>query len=555
MRSVPRHWSVNQVLIAAALFLTAFANLAFFRNLATAFAETPWGLLHMASLAAVLMCATVLLLALVSFRPLLKPVLVVLFLVAAVSAYFMDTYNVIIDRDMLVNAFETNSAESSDLLTPRLFFYVGLLGLLPSLVLWRVRIRPAPLPKAVGSRLLLAGGALLIMLALALISSAFYAAFVREHKELRYYANPLTPIYSVYKFGKAHLKSGPIEVAAIGEDAAIPATDIDRELVIMVLGETARADRFSLNGYERETNPELARHDVISFTDVSSCGTSTALSVPCMFDIYDRNDFSPDKSAATENALDVLTHAGVRILWRDNNSDSKHVADRIAFEDFRSPDVNPVCDEECRDVGMLSGLQNFIDRQEDGDILIVLHQMGSHGPAYYKRYPEAFRVFTPSCDTNELENCSEDEIGNTYDNTILYTDHFLGQVIEFLRGYDDRFETVMLYASDHGESLGESGLYLHGLPYWLAPDAQTRVPVILWFGRNYHDVDVDAMRKLTDGSLSHDNLFHTLLGVFEVDSDVYDAGKDILQKSRDLAGAPAHATERGVLANLGLASE
>jgi len=462
--------------LAAALFLTAFANLAFFRNLATAFAETPWGLLHMASLAAVLMCATVLLLALVSFRPVLKPVLALLFLVAAASAYFMDTYNVIIDRDMLVNALETNSAESGDLLTPRLFAYVGLLGLLPSLVLWRVRIRPAPLHKAIGSRLLLSGGALLIMLALVLISSAFYAAFVREHKELRYYANPLTPIYSAYKFGKTRLKSGPVEVAVIGEDAAIPAADIDRELVIMVLGETARADRFSLNGYERETNPELAQQGVISFTDVSSCGTSTAISVPCMFDIYDQADFTSDKSVATENALDVLTHAGVNILWRDNNSDSKGVADRIAFEDFRSPDVNPVCDEECRDVGMLSGLQDFIEQKENGDILIVLHQMGSHGPAYYRRYPDAFRVFVPSCDTNELDSCSEEEIGNTYDNTILYTDHFLGQVIEFLRDYDDRFETVMLYASDHGESLGESGLYLHGLPYWLAPDAQMGMP-------------------------------------------------------------------------------
>jgi len=534
MKGLRLHWSVNQVLLAAALFLTAFANLAFFRNLATVFAETPWGLLHMLSLAAVLLCATVLFLTLVTFRSVLKPILVTLFLVAAVSAYFMDTYNVIIDRDMLVNAFQTNSAESGDLLTPRLFAYVGLLGLLPSLVLWRVRVRPAPLYKAVGSRLLLGGGALVVMLALALISSAFYAAFVREHKELRYYANPLTPIYSAYKFGKTRLQAGPVEVAAIGQDAAIPAADIDRELVIMVLGETARADRFSLNGYERVTNPELAEHGVISFTDVSSCGTSTAISVPCMFDIYDQDDFSSDKSVATENALDVLNHAGVSILWRDNNSDSKGVADRVAFQDFRSPEVNPVCDEECRDVGMLAGLPDFINQQDGGDILIVLHQMGSHGPAYYKRYPEEFRVFLPSCDTNELDTCSESEISNTYDNTILYTDHFLGQVIELLRSYDDRFETVMLYASDHGESLGESGLYLHGLPYWLAPDTQTRVPVILWFGRNYHDVDVSSVRQLVDEPLSHDNLFHTLLGLFEIDSGVYDGSKDLLQKSRDL---------------------
>jgi lipid A ethanolaminephosphotransferase len=532
------HWSVNQLLLATALFLTAFANHAFFRNLSMTFAETPWGLLHMISLAAVLMCATLLFLALVSVRPLLKPMLVALLLVAAVSAYFMDTYNIIIDRDMLVNVMATNAAESGDLVTPRLFLYVGLLGLLPSLVLWRVRIRPASLGKAMGSRLLLTGGALVIMLALVLMSSAFYAAFVREHKDLRYYANPLTPIYSAYKFGKTHLKAGSIEVAAIGEDAEIPAADIDRELVIMVLGETARADRFSLNGYERETNPELARQGVISFADVSACGTSTAISVPCMFDIYDRDDFSSDKTEATENALDVLDRAGVNILWRDNNSDSKGVADRLAFEDYRSSNLNPSCDEECRDVGMLSGLAEFIEQQEQGDILIVLHQMGSHGPAYYKRYPEEFRVFVPTCDSVQLDSCSETEIGNAYDNTILYTDHFLARTIEFLRGYDDRFETVMLYASDHGESLGESGLYLHGLPYWLAPNAQTRVPLVFWFGPNYYDIDVDAMRQLRDEPLSHDNLFHTLLGLFEINSGVYDGSKDLLQKSRDLAGTP-----------------
>jgi lipid A ethanolaminephosphotransferase len=531
-------WGTNQVLLAAALFLTAFANQAFFRNLTATFGDTPWGLLHVLSLAAVLLCATVLMLALLSYRPLLKPALTILFLLSAVSAYFMDTYNVIIDSDMLANVMATDSAETGDLLTPKLFLYLGLLGLLPSLLLWRIRIRPASLPKAVGSRLLLAGGALMIMLALVLISSAFYAAFVREHKELRYYANPLTPVYASYKYLKTRVKSGPLELATIGADAQIPAEDIDRELVIMVVGETARADRFSLNGYERETNPNLARQDVISFTQVSACGTSTAISVPCMFAKSDHADFSPSETAATENALDVLRHAGVTVLWRDNNSNSKGVADRMPIEDFRSSATNPICDAECRDVGMLSGLREYIDQQEQGGILIVLHQMGSHGPAYFKRYPSEFHVFVPTCDTNELDSCSESEIGNAYDNTILYTDYFLGQVIELLLSYDDRFETVMLYASDHGESLGESGVYLHGLPYWLAPDAQTRVPVILWFGHNYDDVDVAAMRQLRDEPLSHDNLFHTLLGLFEIDSGVYDGSLDLLQKSRDFAGTP-----------------
>jgi len=522
--------------LAAALFLAAFTNLAFFRNLATAFADTPWGLLHILSLGMILFLATVLLLLLFSYRPLLKPALSVLFLAAAAAAYFMDTYNVIIDHDMLVNVMATDSAESGDLLTPRLFAYLGLLGVLPTLLLWRIRIRPMTLRQAWGPRLLLVGGSVLFMLALVLISSAFYAAFVREHKELRYYSNPLTPVYAAYKYGKSRLRSGSVQVMPIGEDARRPEADVDRELVIMVVGETARADHFSINGYARETNPKLAKHDVISFTDVSACATSTAISVPCMFDVYDQDEFSPRKTASTENVLDVLQHAGVSVLWRDNNSNSKGVGDRTPSEDFRSPKLNPICDVECRDEGMLWGLQDYINRQVSGDILIVLHQMGSHGPAYYKRYPESFHVFTPTCDTNQLDNCGEAEIVNAYDNTILYTDHFLHKVIELLRRNDDHFETAMLYASDHGESLGESGVYLHGMPYWLAPDAQTRVPVIMWFGRNYHDVETESVRQLRGEPLSHDNIFHTLLGLFEIHSGVYDGSKDILQKSRELGG-------------------
>jgi lipid A ethanolaminephosphotransferase len=352
---------------------------------------------------------------------------------------------------------------------------------------------------------------------------------------LRYYANPLTPIYAVYKYGKRGIHSAPTQVMVIGTDAHIPPTDVDRELIIMVLGETARSDRFSLNGYERKTNPRLEQESVISFANVQACGTSTAVSVPCMFDRENREDFSNEEASATQNALDVLAHAGVHILWRDNNSDSKGVANRIPFEDFRSPDNNPVCDTECRDEGMLAGLQEYIESQPEGDILIVLHQMGSHGPAYYKRYPDEFRVFVPTCDSSQLDSCSQEEISNSYDNTILYTDHFLAEVIELLRANDDYFETAMLYASDHGESLGENGVYLHGLPYWMAPDAQTAVPMIMWLGKNYDAVSQDAMHKISGEAFTHDHVFHTLLGLFEIITEERDDAKDLLQLARQQA--------------------
>jgi lipid A ethanolaminephosphotransferase len=246
-----------------------------------------------------------------------------------------------------------------------------------------------------------------------------------------------------------------------------------------------------------------------------------------MFSLSDRSDFNVDDARHTENVLDVLIHAGVHILWRDNNSDSKGVAEKVPFEDWRSPDINPVCDIECRDVGMLTGLPAYIDAQHGGDIVIVLHQMGTHGPAYYKRYPEAFEKFTPVCKTNQLENCTDAEIGNAYDNAILYTDYFLSQVIALLKAYDGKFETAMYYMSDHGESLGENGLYLHGLPYMLAPETQKHVASIMWFGASY-EVNRQATIAKANDEISHDHYFHTVLSLMEIQTDVYDPGKSII---------------------------
>lgn len=528
--------SAIKLILISALFLTVFANVAFFRNLASTFTGQPNAGLHLVALGVVLLCVIILFLLLFSSRYILKPSLMVLFLISAVAAYFMDTYNIVIDSDMLVNALATNTAESGDLITPRFVMYVVLMALVPSYLIWDLPIQPASFGKACLSRLKLAGVTSVIALAIILIFSSFFASFVREHKILRYYANPLTPIHAVYQYGHKGRVSAPVNVMAIGTDAHIPAADIDRELIIMVLGETARADRFSVNGYQRQTNPRMEQEEVISFSHVQACGTSTAVSVPCMFDREDREDFSNAEAASTQNVLDVLDHAGVRVLWRDNNSDSKGVANRIVFEDFRSSENNPVCDVECRDVGMLAGLQEYIDAHAEGDVFIILHQMGSHGPAYYKRYPEEFRVFTPTCDSNQLDSCTQEEISNTYDNTILYTDHFIGEVINLLKANDDRFETGMLYASDHGESLGEKGVYLHGLPYWIAPHEQTEVPMIMWFGKAYHDAPVPALREIRDTPLTHDYIFHTLLGLFEITSTEYNEEKDLLHLSREYAG-------------------
>jgi lipid A ethanolaminephosphotransferase len=178
---------------------------------------------------------------------------------------------------------------------------------------------------------------------------------------------------------------------------------------------------------------------------------------------------------------------------------------------------------------MLVGLQEYVDQVKTKDIFIVLHQMGNHGPAYFKRYPKKFEIFKPVCKTNELDKCTNEEIGNAYDNAILYTDYFLAKVISFLKLNSNKFNTAMLYVSDHGESLGENGVYLHSLPYLMAPKEQIEVPMIMWFGgKMLEETSQIKLNRILGFPFSHDNIFHTVLGMMEVKSSAYDANKDIL---------------------------
>jgi lipid A ethanolaminephosphotransferase len=506
-----------------------FDNYSFYKNVLQTYPITTDILPALFSLCILLAGLIIILLTIISSRYIIKPVLIFILIISSFAAYFMDTYNVVIDDSMIQNIVSTDLEEASDLFNVRLIPYLVFLGLLPSLFVYKTQIIPRSFKREFTSRLILIMASITAIISVYLLFGNFYASFIREHKPLRYYSNPTYYIYSAGKYinGLIEHKTEPFKM--LGRDASIPATDLDRELVILVIGETARADRFSLNGYPRETNPLLKQEDVINFTHVQSCGTSTAISVPCMFSVYDRETFTVNKAKSGENILDVLQHAGVNVLWRDNNSDSKNVATRVTFEDYKNSDNNPVCDSdgECRDEGMLASLQNYINEHPEGDILIVLHQMGNHGPAYYKRYPESFKKFTPVCETNQLQECSIEEINNAYDNAILYTDYFLSKVIDFLKPNSNKFEAAMLYVSDHGESLGEKGLYLHGLPYIFAPEAQTHVPMIMWFGNSFH-INKQALQQKSDHSYSHDNLFHTLLGLFEIKTTVYNKQLDII---------------------------
>lgn len=517
-------------MIGSSLFITIFANLTMFLKAHEWLTNSNSALIHFFTLAGYQFLLLTFLLSILTAHKWSRFVICVFFLIASFSAYFADTYGVIIDRDMLLNVSQTNFSEAVGLFSWKLVLYILVLFVIPSAIVYKISFNKSTFTKIFLSHALIAIISLASIGILFFSTSAFSSSFFREQKHIRVYSNPLNALYASYQVVNKGYLSPAKEFVKIGEDASIYRPTNNRKLIIMVVGETARADRFSLNGYSKDTNPLLGKETVISLTNASSCGTSTAISVPCMFSFEGKEKFDLSNFRNKENVLDVAAKAGVNVLWRNNNSSSKGVADRLPYEDFSTPSKNNVCDPECRDIGMLKGLDEHISKQKTGDLLIVLHQMGSHGPSYYERVPKNFQKFQPTCLTNQLDKCSKEQISNSYDNTILYTDYFLSEVINFLKKYDDKFETSMFYVSDHGESLGEYGMFLHGMPYSMAPKGVTNIPIIMWFGKQMiasQKLSMSTFNKHRDKLISHDHVSHTLLGMFEIKTSIYKKELDL----------------------------
>lgn len=481
-----------------------------------------------------------LLLTLVSFRPLLKPVLSIVALCSAAAAYFMNDYGIAIDTVMMQNVLETNPGEATALLSAKLFGYLLVLGVLPVIAIWLTPVTYRPFFRGLLNKLLVCIGCVVVVAVSVGTFYSTYAPIFREEDKLTHFINPTNYIYAASKLTKSRFAiKENIKIQPIGEDATLSAATRARpkkSLMVFVVGETARADHFSLNGYARETNPELKKLDILNFTQVHSCGTSTAVSVPCMFSMFPRTDYSDKKGKTYEGLLDVMQRAGVQVLWLENNSDCKGTCLRVPNKDIPKTQPSEFCDgNNCLDESLLVGLQAYIDSLKDNAI-IVLHSDGSHGPEYFDRYPKAMERFQPVCHTNQLGSCSKDELVNVYDNTILYTDHFLSKVIGVLQQNQDKYDTSMIYVSDHGESLGENGVYLHAAPYAIAPEAQVHVPMVMWFGKStLGDAAVDRgclQAKRDDKDLSHDYMFHSVLGLFGVQTSVYEPKLDIFHSCR-----------------------
>ncbi|MEA1879468.1 MAG: phosphoethanolamine--lipid A transferase [Campylobacterota bacterium] len=514
-------------IILCAVFIIIFTNTVFFHNVLQVFPLSRENIFFLISVVLVYYILLVIVFSLFSFKKTLKPFLTLMLFISATVHYFMDSYQIVVDKPMIENVMQTTSSEIFDLLSIKFFITLFVLALLPSYIMYKIPLEYVGFKREFIRRVRFILLHLLVLIVLLFTFSKFYTTFFREHKELRLYTNPLATLYNGVDYILEKVLTQTMPMKIIGEDAHISKNrEKERNIVIMVVGEAARADHFSLNGYVKNTNPFLAKEDVVNFSQMYACGTTTAISVPCMFSMYNSDEYNSVKGWHTHSVLDVLSRAGVDVLWRENNSDSKGVATRVPFEYYKTNFHNRVCDDECRDEGMLIGLDAVIEKSKK-DIIIVLHQMGNHGPAYYKRYPKEFKKFTPVCETNQLESCTTEEIHNAYDNALRYTDYFLAKTIQLLKRYEESANTTMIYMADHGESLGENGFYLHGLPNIIAPQSQTHVGALMWFGK-HNPVDKDRLKMKAKNHYSHDYLFSTLLGLFSVETKVYDPNLDIL---------------------------
>lgn len=463
-----------------------------------------------------------------------KPLVIILLILSAASDYALQNLGIVINSDMIRNFMETNFREATDLITLHALFYVLIVGVIPAILVLRTNIEFLSFKKELYRRFIYFMLGLLTVGAIASISYKEYASFGRNNKEVRYYINTFNYIYAVGRYYKRTSDAKRKFFILDNAPTVLPNITHKPRVLILIVGETARAQNFSLYGYEKNTNPLLSENnEIITFKNVTSCGTATAVSLPCMFSSLPRKRFSVTEALYTQNLLDIAQTAGYDIVWKDNDDGCKKVCDRVGKIDAKDGNKQPYCfGDYCHDDILLDGLDARL-KNITKDTLIVLHTMGSHGPTYFKRYPDRFKKFTPACDTANLQDCTREQIINTYNNTIVYTDYIIASVINTLKKHN-ALQSGMLYVSDHGESLGENNIYLHGLPYAIAPDFQKKVPMILWLSKDAEkslNIDNTCLRQQAETEeLSHDNYFHSVLRLLFIKTHAYEQSLDIFKK-------------------------
>ena len=520
-----------------AIWLGVFLNIAFFEKIRmlTPYNGVKAGLFVVASII-IVVAAYNFIFQLFNWKWTAKPLAIALVFIGGFAAYAVNTLGVLITSDQIQNLMQTDIAEARDTWSWHLLTWTLGMIVLPIIVILMMKIKPEPIIRQLLHKVIASVVSLAMVLGLLFVFYVDFAAIFRENRDLKGMISPQNMIASFASYYKKKAPKENLPLVVYGEDAVMQkaqATSLPK-LMVLVVGETARAENFSLNGYSKNTNPKLSQQDILNFSRVSSCGTATAVSVPCMFSGMPRKEYEERLASHREGLLDIAQRAGYQVTWIDNNSGCKGTCDRVNQFKIPEPLQQKWCkDKECFDDILIDSFKAYlatIPQDDNRPRLIVLHQMGSHGPAYYKRVPAQFKVFKPTCDTNAIQGCSRDALLNSYDNTLLYTDYVLDSLIETLKN-TTKYQSALWYLSDHGESTGESGMYLHGAPYAIAPTQQTHIPMLMWFSTVWQHQAKQQIKCLAQQGrqeLSQDNLFPTMLSLLDVKSKVIDPNNDML---------------------------
>ena len=520
-----------------AIWLGVFLNIAFFEKIRmlTPYNGVKAGLFVVASII-IVVAAYNFIFQFFNWKWTAKPLAIALVFIGGFAAYAVNTLGVLITSDQIQNLVQTDIAEARDTWSWHLLTWTLGMTVVPIIVILMMKIKPEPIIRQLLHKVIASVVSLAMVLGLLFVFYVDFAAIFRENRDLKGMISPQNMIASFASYYKKKAPKENLPLVVYGEDAVMQkaqATSLPK-LMVLVVGETARAENFSLNGYSKNTNPKLSQQDILNFSQVSSCGTATAVSVPCMFSGMPRKEYEERLASHREGLLDIAQRAGYQVTWIDNNSGCKGTCDRVNQFKIPEPLQQKWCkDKECFDDILIDSFKAYlatIPQDDNRPRLIVLHQMGSHGPAYYKRVPAQFKVFKPTCDTNAIQGCSRDALLNTYDNTLLYTDYVLDSLIETLKN-TTKYQTALWYLSDHGESTGESGMYLHGAPYAIAPTQQTHIPMLMWFSTVWQHQAKQQIKCLAQQGrkeLSQDNLFPTMLSLLDVKSKVIDPNNDML---------------------------
>ncbi|WP_339720075.1 phosphoethanolamine--lipid A transferase [uncultured Paraglaciecola sp.] len=532
--------TTSQLVFFTCCYIALILNLPFLLKTADVIvALDNYNVLFLLSLPIFLLSLTIIVQSVFSFRWVTKPILIVTVICSSLVFYTTISYGLVFDYGMVQNTLETDSAEALSYINLHAVLFFVVFGIIPSIGIYAVQLRYQPFLKELLSRLKLIGVNLVMV---ALIGVSFYSNYVsvgRSNKALIGYITPYKMFDSSYKFLRNQYFTPPLEFEVLDTKPTIERDTTRKHVTVMVLGETARAQSFSLNGYGKPTNQYTEKQQVVSFSNMHSCGTATAVSVPCMFSRLNKEDYDKRIAIAQQNVVDLIRLAGADVLWISNNNGScKGVCSRVNTQKVDISPINPLCNGEyCYDEVLLDPMRMKLNHLTHENTLIVLHMIGSHGPSYFMRYPDNKKLFTPDCHRSDIQNCSQQQLINTYDNTIAYTDYVLAEIISELSDLAEKqdVETSMLYISDHGESLGESGIYLHGLPYTFAPEEQTHVPMIYWTDAKQTDFNLTCLKDSANAYISHDNIFDTLLSIMSVRTNAYETANDAFIHCKSLS--------------------